>query len=121
MGGGGRGGRVTSQLFPECMPGRVKQSSAVQHARLEGRGRGRHPGLSYLNCNVPSRQPTLVTGPKKTTLIALLRKFFFVVEQKDYVCATVCTLFEQRSTFCCGVITANAKLFPQRTIVENCI
>ena len=37
---------------------------------------------------------------------------------KDYVCATVCTLFEERSTFRCGVITANAKLFLQRTIAE---
>ena len=46
-------------------------------------------------------------------------KFFFDVERKDYVCATVCTSFEKRSTFRCGVITANAKLFPQRTIAEN--
>ena len=67
--------------------------------------------------------------------------FFFDVERKDYVCATVCTSFEKRSTFRlvsrgqtfqgkgtsgllrettfrCGVITANAKLFPQRTIAS---
>ena len=61
----------------------------------------------------------MVTGFEKTYLIALLRKIFFDVERKDYVCATACTLFEERSTFCCGVITANAKLFLQRTIAEN--
>ena len=62
-----------------------------------------------------------VTGSEKTTLIALLGKIFFDVERKDYVCATVCTFFEERSTFRCGVITVNAKLFPQHTIAENCI
>ena len=46
------------------------------------------------------------------------RKIFFDLERKDYVCATVCTSLEKRSTFRCGVITANAKLFPQRTIAE---
>ena len=62
-----------------------------------------------------------MTGSEKTYLTALLRKMFFDVERKDYVCATVCTLFEERSTFHCGFIIANAKLFLQRTIAENCI